>query len=683
MSLSLLFILQVIDVFTKNLIVIFLFSIYLWVPGLLILEILFSSSRRRLKDSIIYSPLLTISVFSIIYFVLSKLSIAFKPNYYLIVTLILLLIWLAIKNQYYISFLKSFKMKLCNLLCRVFVPDAHRTPKISIQVLMQSILSSVAIKLDKKLLLYLFLPTLVLFIIQIVAFWGSTLLLGDDSQYHYSYIVNLDQTGLLLNTYYPFAMHIIISIFHKLTGFPITQLLLMCSITIVCFMPPVIYSFSLRIIKDKRIAMFSSLLVPLFSFFPTRPYLWGGFPFLWSLVLMWSYCDIFIDSLDTPKISKFFITIIMGCGLLFLHSPEIATVFIVIFLYLILNRKLLLKWETWFLGLGQVVAFLIIYFVWPMKKQLYSYPRLVESDSFLGMVKDFLWYSLNYFTSFSNYLMIGLFMIGIVVLVIKLRQGALVKSWTYLLLYFLVMSIFYVDIIFFNKFSFIYSLFYPWADKFRFLEFTIFPVCLIASYGLDLIIKYLHKYKYKREEVFLRFIFILGYIIPILMISFILRGSLLLDRTPPKNLNKVIDYLNENNISSISIINDYYQPSLEYLDYRPADFMAWLGILTPNQVTFPYVERDPFTSEAYKDKKYLLDSLKILSMDVKAQKISSKYNISYVVWSGKLQGGRPHYLNYKDLVNNSSLVKVFETPECVESSDNKECITLFKINLND
>src|SRR3989339_819873 len=213
--------------------------------------------------------------------------------------------------------------------------------------------------------LLLFIPVLLLLIIQLCIFSKAEFpLTGDDNSVHYFFINEIITTSRLnLSAFYPFGMHLIVSIFYFLTRIPVPYLLTGLTIMIVSLAPLSFYYLTQKLTHDKKQALIVALFTPLVYILPLRVYPWGGYPFLWGLTLLWFYVGFTIQALEKARFWPILLSVLLGLALFLIHSPEFVTASIFLGIYFIINlRKHYKQLMTYFWVAGNIVVYIFLYF---------------------------------------------------------------------------------------------------------------------------------------------------------------------------------------------------------------------------------------------------------------------------------------------------------------------------------
>lgn len=627
------------------------FSI-LFIPGVLLFDLSGIKNNLNRLEKLFLSPFLSLSFIATLIFIYSKLI---QPFYLRTFCLFLIAIF------------SLFLLKRIILKKSVFPGVNSFCVKKRVVVWLN----------DNKLALLLFPPSIVFLFIQLYGFWGRQLpLSGDDPIIHYFYINKISSSGLLLESnFYPHGMHVFISLVHQATQLPIEQILITSTIMIVCLIPFSLYYLAKVITKNKKIALYTALMTPLFSLFPIRPYLWGAFPFLWGLVFLWQYVGFFIETLQKTTISRIVMAVLLGFGLFFIHSPEFITASIFIGCYLLLNLALLKKVFVWIFLFLQSGAMVFVYEILATRQisNILTTPVAEWQTSFYDRVIQFFSYGVNYFIFLGNIFILIICALGLT-LFVKERK----KERSSILFYFLAMLLIYVDIIFFQKLRFFYALFYPWGDSFRFMEFVIFPTCFLAGLGFLNLERWIKGRQDIGKTVALYLMTVLG-ILPLIVGAIFFREGIT-NSTPNGNFRGSIKWIEENLIPGTMILNNPYYYQMED-QYRPADYAGWIDVLTENRVTFPYLNLLDVHSEIYQERFYILSHLPELNANNETRDLLEKHNIKYVFWQADFQRGREEsYLKIEDLLKNENLRLVYQSdPECQNSPREENCIFVFEI----
>ncbi|KKP69543.1 hypothetical protein A2X44_03350 [candidate division CPR3 bacterium GWF2_35_18] len=623
-------------------------------PGLLLLGFLVDKQKfDKLLISLV--PFLSLSFYAILFFVYSKMAIPFRLQTVLISFCVVLVFYLLFKYRQLGFVLQSLKNSSFHF---------------------------------SKDWIFVIIPTLILLLVQIYTYYGNPFPLpADDTTFHYSLVKKITETGFGFERFYPFGLHAFVALIHQVTNYPIEKNLNISTILIVSMMPISLYLLTNTVFKNRRISLLTAFVSPLFSLFPVRPSVWGGLSFLWGITFMWQYLAVFIKTLHTKSLKLTVLTLFLGLGLFFIHSPEFFMTLIFVGIYFLTQGKKLIKWQNISLLLLQVLLIFVIQRLIQFRGVDFVLSTLVQiqintSLGFGEKINNFFSYWLNYFFILVNIVFPVFIMTGLTQIKKNYRQSeSSKKPIIFVIFSFLLVLFIYIDVVFVNLFGSIYNLFFPLFDIQRITEFMIFSSCVMAAFGLNFIWEWFKK----TPSVFLKSLtsyLILTFSIVTLIVEAVVFRTTMFIRTPEREIFAVYDYFQSQEIlPETMILNDIF---IHYLysggiDYRSSDFVDWIGILTEIPLTFPYKGLQSISEDQFQNRYTVLSNLDKLKEDSSLQQIVKENHLQYFVWDSKLQPMREHTFSIAELQQNEALELSYVTHDyCLDNYNEEGCIFVFK-----
>lgn len=545
-----------------------------------------------------------------------------------------------------------------------------------------NILKDTKTLLSKITIKYLLLatPILIMFLLQLYLFHKLPFLLtGDDNIIHYYLIEQVVETGhISLTNFYPHLIHYFIGYLVRFSHLPIDLVFTSITIIVVSLAPFSTYYLTKILTKNEKIALTASFLSPLFYTFNLNIYIWGGFPFLWGLTFMNFYIGYFWQSLESRKVWRLFLSVLFGICLFLIHAPELVTS--VIFLgCLCLGKPKIFKDKFFYLAIFiNAIAFFLLYKFLndrPLSEISASSMPFIFNSNFLLTLKSLWISSWYYFFITFNLSLILFFAVGSFFFIHHFKK---VKEAHGVIIYFIVISLVFIDTVFLQKLSFFYKLFYPWADSGRFFPFSSFPIVFISAYGFLQCLAY---WKNRKNEIYknmLLYLALVFYFSPLCSSVIFIRSNIM-ESVPSQSILNASSWITENLKPETLILNDISWGYLSgEITYRPTDFAAWFDMFTPMKVAFPYF-RQP-EPEHFEKRFYILENINDLN-NSQVRELLEEENINYVFWNSETFLDREHScLQIDALLQNENLELLYSSrDDCIEKPEDN-CAFIFEIH---
>src|SRR3989339_37769 len=533
---------------------------------------------------------------------------------------------------------------------------------------------------QRKNILILTVIALFLASIQLYSFSVTSFpLTGDDTIIHYEYIKEIVALGRIdMQGFYPFLMHIIVAFLYQITNIPIEYLLFGTTVFVVSLLPFSFYYLAKVLTKNEKVSLLIAIITPLACVFGLSPYRWGGYPFLWGLTFLWFYLGFTISSLESKKIIKILISVILAVGLFLIHSPELVTSALFLTIYFIVNWKKSIKDINLYLWIIlNLSVFTLIYYlihtIFPVTVGFWGLSYL--PTSFFKWLQDFILMGPGYLVSSVNLTLLVFCIWGILT---RLHRKNLESSDKITFNFLVLLLLIYLDISTLHLFHFLYKFTFPWADQFRFFEFFTFPIAYFASFGLQSFITWYRnsdRHLQKSMWLYLTIVFVL---VPIILFSIVLKTNVI-KNSPTKEVVESIKWI-DNNLEEGLILNDIcWGYSAGQKVYRAVDSASWINVLTKSKVTFPYIETA--SNEKMQKRLYVLENIQSIKQDKLVQQYIQEENLQYVYWSENVRQNHHHeYLNMNFLKQKDIFSQIYSSSAQCNEEVFENCVYIFQIN---